>query len=173
MRIDGIGVLVSTWELVDEVLHNPQLFSSALTSGVLKNERPLIPLQVDPPAHGKFRKILDPLFAPKQMKALETSIAALVNRLIDGFVDRDEIDFAKQFSVPFPTQVFLTMLGLPLDETPSLLAMKDGIIRPHESPASRSGTPTPTLTKPRPRNQSTATSQPPCRSASSSAVTTC
>ena len=23
MRIDGIGVLVSTWELVDEVLHDP------------------------------------------------------------------------------------------------------------------------------------------------------
>jgi cytochrome P450 len=81
---------------------------------------------------GKFRKILDPLFAPKRMKALEASIAALVNQLIDGFIGRDEIDFAKEFSVPFPTQVFLTMLGLPLDELPTLLTMKDGIIRPHE-----------------------------------------
>lgn len=132
MRVEGIGVLVSTWELVDEVLHKPELYSSALTSGVLKNDRPLIPLQIDPPEHGKFRKILDPLFAPKRMKALETSIAALVNELIDGFIDRDEIDFAKEFSVPFPTQVFLTMLGLPLNELPELLAMKDGIIRPHE-----------------------------------------
>ena len=132
MRVDGIGVLVSTWDLVDEVLHKPELYSSALTSGILKNDRPLIPLQVDPPEHGKFRKILDPLFAPKRMKALETSIAALVNQLIDGFIDRAEIDFAKEFSVPFPTQVFLTMLGLPLDELPELLAMKDGIIRPHE-----------------------------------------
>jgi cytochrome P450 len=132
LRVDGIGVLVNTWELVDEVLHQPQLYSSALTSGVLKNERPLIPLQIDPPEHGKFRRILDPLFAPKRMKTLETSIAALVNQLIDGFVGRDEIDFAAEFSVPFPTQVFLTMLGLPLEELPSLLAMKDGIIRPHE-----------------------------------------
>ena len=132
MRVDGIGVLVSTWELVDEVLHSPQLYSSALTSGILKNERPLIPLQIDPPEHGKFRKILDPLFAPKRMKALETSVAALVNQLIDGFIGRDEIDFAREFSVPFPTQVFLTMLGLPLDELPALLTMKDGIIRPHE-----------------------------------------
>jgi cytochrome P450 len=132
LRLDGVGVLVSTWELVDEVLHDPQLYSSALTSGVLKNDRPLIPLQVDPPEHAKFRKILDPLFAPKQMKLLEPSIAALVNQLIDGFISRDEIDFAKEFSVPFPTQVFLTMLGLPLNDLPSLLAMKDGIIRPHE-----------------------------------------
>jgi cytochrome P450 len=132
MRVDGIGVLVSTWELVDEVLHNPALYSSALASGILKNDRPLIPLQVDPPEHGKFRKILDPLFAPRRMKALEASIETLVNQLVDGFIGRDEIDFAKEFSVPFPTQVFLTMLGLPLDELPALLTMKDGIIRPHE-----------------------------------------
>lgn len=132
MRVDGIGVLVSTWDLADGVLHDPQLFSSALTSGVLKNDRPLIPLQIDPPEHGKFRKILDPLFAPRRMKGLEASIAALVNELIDGFIDRDEIDFAREFSVPFPTQVFLTMLGLPLDDLPALLIMKDGIIRPQE-----------------------------------------
>ena len=70
MRLDGVGVLVSTWELVDEVLHDPQLYSSALTSGVLKNDRPLIPLQVDPPEHAKFRKTLDP---PVRAQTNETS----------------------------------------------------------------------------------------------------
>ena len=54
----------------------------------------------------------------------------LVNDLIDGFVDRGEIDFAAEFSMPFPSQVFLTLLGLPLDELPTFLKMKDGIIRP-------------------------------------------
>jgi cytochrome P450 len=132
MRVDGIGVLVSTWELVDEVLHKPEIYSSEFSVANLKNERPLIPLQIDPPAHAKFRKILDPLFAPKKMQAREESVAALANQLIDGFIDRDEIDFAKEFSIPFPTEVFLTMLGLPIDELPVLLGMKDGIIRPHE-----------------------------------------
>ena len=32
--------------------------------------------------------------------------------------------------MPFPSQVFLTLLGLPLDELPTFLTMKDGIIRP-------------------------------------------
>jgi cytochrome P450 len=32
--------------------------------------------------------------------------------------------------VPFPSQVFLTILGLPLDDLPKFLTMKDGIIRP-------------------------------------------
>ncbi|WP_236591276.1 cytochrome P450 [Mycobacterium paraintracellulare] len=132
MRVDGIGVLVSSWGLVDEVLHKPEIYSSAFSAASLKNERPLIPLQIDPPDHRKFRKILDPLFAPKKMQAREDSIAARVNELIDGFIDRDEIDFAKEFSVPFPTSVFLILLGLTLEELPALLAMKDGIIRPHE-----------------------------------------
>ena len=34
----------------------------------MKTARPLIPLQVDPPDHRKYRKILDPLFAPQQMR---------------------------------------------------------------------------------------------------------
>ena len=130
VRVEGVGVLVNTWRLVDEVLHNPQVYSSAMMAGSLKDERPLIPLHVDPPDHGKFRRILDPLFSPKRVKQLEPSIASRVNELIDDFIEKDEIDFAKEFSVPFPTQVFLTLLGLPIDELPVLLAMKDGIIRP-------------------------------------------
>ncbi|HEX4175910.1 MAG TPA: cytochrome P450, partial [Acidimicrobiales bacterium] len=53
-----------------------------------------------------------------------------VNQLIDQFVERGEVDFSQEFSIPFPSQVFLTLLGLPLDELPRFLAMKDGIIRP-------------------------------------------
>ena len=40
------------------------------------------------------------------------------------------MDFAEEFSIPFPSQVFLTLLGLPLDELDRFLTMKDGIIRP-------------------------------------------
>ena len=92
--------------------------------------RPLIPLQIDPPDHVKYRKILDPLFAPRHMAALEAPVAALVNELIDAFVDRGECDFSTEFSVPLPSQVFLTLLGLPLSDLPTFLTMKDGVIRP-------------------------------------------
>jgi cytochrome P450 len=132
LRVDGIGVIANAREHVEHVLRNPELFSSDFTSGLgdLKNRRPLIPLQTDPPDHRKYRKILDPLFAPQRMKLLEPQVAALVNELVDGFAGVREIDFAQQFSVPFPSQVFVTMLGLPLEELPQFVAMKDGIIRP-------------------------------------------
>jgi cytochrome P450 len=130
MRLDGVGVIVSDRSGVDEVLRHPDVFSSNMSAHDLKTKRPLIPLQIDPPDHRKYRKILDPLFAPTRMKAQEESVAGLVNALVDTFVDDDEIDFTRQFSLPFPSQVFLTLFGLPMEELPRFLRMKDGVIRP-------------------------------------------
>jgi cytochrome P450 len=131
--IDGPGGrpigLVPHRRHIEEAFRHPEIFAS--TEAVdLQNVRPLIPLSIDPPEHKKYRKILDPLFAPRAMARLEEPIAALANELMDNFGDRREIDFAAEFSIPLPSQVFLTLLGLPLDELPTFLAMKDGIIRP-------------------------------------------
>jgi cytochrome P450 len=130
IRIDEHMVVVGSREAVDELFRHPEIFSSNSSAVDLKNIRPLIPLQIDPPEHKKYRKILDPLFAPQRMKLLEEPVAKLVNELIDGFGDATEIDFSQQFSVPFPSQVFLTLLGLPLEDLPLFLKIKDGIIRP-------------------------------------------
>jgi hypothetical protein len=41
MRVDGIGVLVSSWELVDEVLHKPEIYSDSVPwSGVIRIGEP-------------------------------------------------------------------------------------------------------------------------------------
>ena len=130
MAMEGTVVVNGRAE-VDETLRHPELFSSNMSAVDLQNVRPLIPLQIDPPDHKKYRKVLDPLFAPRKMAELEGEVADLVNQLIDGFGDRTEINFAKEFSIPFPSQVFLTLLGLPLDDLDTFLAMKDGIIRPN------------------------------------------
>jgi cytochrome P450 len=130
LRVDGVGVVVTSRSGVDQILRDPGVFSSDMSAHDLKTERPLIPLQIDPPAHRTYRRILDPMFAPQRMRLLEEPVARLVNDLIDGFVDDDEIDFAARFSIPFPSQVFLTLFGLPLDDLPTFLAMKDGVIRP-------------------------------------------
>jgi len=130
MTVDT-GVVLSRKVDVDEVLRHPEIFSSNVDAVNLMNVRPLIPLQIDPPEHKKFRKLLDPIFAPRAVAELEDSLVVAVNELIDRFIDRGEVDFAKEFSTLFPTKVFLGLLGLPVDELPTFLTMKDGIIRPH------------------------------------------
>jgi len=125
------GVVVSRKVDVDIVLRDPATFSSNVDAVDLSNVRPLIPLQIDPPDHKKFRKLLDPIFAPREVAKLEESLTAAVDELIDGFIERGEVDFSKEFSKLYPTRVFLGLLGLPVDELPTFLVMKDGIIRPN------------------------------------------
>ena len=152
------------------------MFSSAATQATLAmgTVRPLIPLQIDPPDHVKYRKILDPLFAPRHMAALEAPVAALVHELIDAFVDRGECDFSTEFSVPLPSQVFLTLLGLPLSDLPTFLTMKDGVIRPdHIVGKSRERPGDHRVPEPDRRRRSTRTSTRCSTSARSSAATTC
>jgi cytochrome P450 len=126
--VEGFAVVASR-DAVDEVLRNPQTYTSR---GIVQlgNVRPLIPLSVDPPEHLKYRKILDPLFAPKKMDAIEDDIAARMNRFIDSFIDRGACHFSEELAVPFPSAVFLGLMGLPWEELDTLLRLKDGIMRP-------------------------------------------
>jgi len=132
VSLEGMGHVLTTREAAQEAFRQPGLFSSAATEATLAmgTVRPLIPLQIDPPNHVKYRKILDPLFAPRHMAELEAPVAALVHERIDAFIDRGQCDFSTEFSVPLPSEVFLTLLGLPLSDLATFLKMKDGVIRP-------------------------------------------
>jgi len=126
--MEGLTVTFSR-ALSDHVLRHHELFSSV--GGLeLGNTRPLIPLNVDPPEHAKYRKILDPLFAPRQMDAQEADITERVNHFIDAFAERGECNFTEEFAELLPASVFLGLMGLPWDELETFLHLRDGILRP-------------------------------------------
>ena len=118
---------------VEFALQNPQVFSSAMDAVDLGQKRPLIPLQVDPPDHVKYRRLLDPIFAPREMARMEGDITKLVNDLIDSFIDKGECEFGTEFAIPLPSAVFLKMMGMPISDLDMFLEMKDGILRPQGS----------------------------------------
>jgi cytochrome P450 len=74
--------------------------------------------------------MLDRLFSPKRMAALEESIADLANSCIDRFAVRGACDFSVEFANPFPAGTFLRLLGLPIEGLDEFLRMKDDVIRP-------------------------------------------
>ncbi len=113
----------------EHVLRNHQLFSSRVEMG-LGNVRPLIPLNVDPPLHAKYRKLLDPLFAPRRMDAQEADITRRVNGFIDAFIDRGECNFSEEFAEVLPSSVFLGLMGLPEEELHMFIHLRDGILHP-------------------------------------------
>jgi cytochrome P450 len=113
------------------VLRHADEFTSRVEM-TLGNVRPLIPLNVDPPQHSKYRKLLDPLFAPKRMDEQEEDITRRVNGFIDTFIDRGECNFSEEFAELFPSSVFLGLMGLPEDEMRFFLDMRDGILHPEK-----------------------------------------
>jgi cytochrome P450 len=128
--MDGIGLSFSRAN-TEYVLRHHEIFSSRVEMH-LGNVRPLIPLNVDPPQHSKYRKLLDPLFAPRRMDEQEDDITRRVNGFIDTFIDRGECNFSEEFAELFPSSVFLGLLGLPEDELRMFLDLRDGILHPEK-----------------------------------------
>jgi cytochrome P450 len=124
--------LITRHEDVMAALRDPEVFSSSGSIDI-GNIRPLIPLQIDPPEHVKFRRLLDPLFSPREVAKLEGAVRSLVNDLIDEFVDTGRCEFNADVAVPLPCTVFLRLMGLPLEDLDLFLRFKDGIIRPQAS----------------------------------------
>lgn len=124
------GMLVlGTRAGADEVLRHPDLYS-ARDVVELGNVRPLIPISTEPPEHEAYRSILEPLFAPKRMEEMEPAMTAWANSLIDLFESRGSCDFTSEFGVPYPSIVFLGIMGLPAEDLDLFIRLKDGIMHP-------------------------------------------
>ncbi|WP_372780948.1 cytochrome P450 [Litorivivens sp.] len=74
-----------------------------------------VPINLDPPDHTKYRQPLQRVFSPKVIEGLRESIRELARKLISQFVDKGECELMNALSEPLPVQVFLKMLGLPLE----------------------------------------------------------
>jgi cytochrome P450 len=82
----------------------------------LGNKRPMLPIEVDPPLHTKHRMLLAPVFAPNRISAMEPKIRQICDELIDAFIGRKECEFVTELAQPFPTRIFVDLLGLPQEE---------------------------------------------------------
>jgi cytochrome P450 len=130
---DGLVVL-TRYEDVHEAFRKTEVFSSDMEAVSIGQDRPLIPLQIDPPEHAKYRRLLDPHFSPKQVATLEDDARTLVRELVDRFADRGECDLHAEFTEPLPSTIFLALMGLPQSDLPEFLKWKDAIVRPDVDP---------------------------------------
>ncbi len=93
-------------------LQDYQKFSSQHDPLNAPTELALIPGEVDPPTHRKYRSILNPLFSPPRIAAKEPDIRARCVELIDRFLASGSCEFMSEFAFLYPTSIFLGMLGL-------------------------------------------------------------
>ncbi|MFD9664098.1 cytochrome P450 [Rhodococcus sp. NPDC059968] len=108
-----------------QVLQDPATFSSFPNNLLNAAQGKFLPLELDPPEHSYYRQALQPLFSPKQMKALEPEIRAIITELLDQFAHRGEAEFISDFAHELPTRIFLALMGWPLSDAPRFTEWTD------------------------------------------------
>lgn len=124
----GREFLLASAEACEFAAKRSDVFSSSRAFDILGSPVPLVPIAVDPPDHSRFRRILDPFFGPKKMSEREPELRKQVGELIDTIKRKGKCDLVAELAVPFPSQVFLTLFGLPMEDRDRLVHWKDAII---------------------------------------------
>lgn len=109
-------------------LRNPEVFSSQIAYDAMISPVPLVPLGFDPPEHTRYRRILHPFFSPQTLGTLLPSLQAQAVDIVETIAQRDECEVMAELATPYPSQVFLTLFGLALQDRERLIAWKDAII---------------------------------------------
>ncbi|HVX17203.1 MAG TPA: cytochrome P450 [Acidimicrobiales bacterium] len=69
-------------------------------------------MHTDPPEHTRYRKLVQPAFGPRQMRALEPVIRARTRRLLDALPSDEPVDIVPGLAEPLPLQVIGLILGV-------------------------------------------------------------
>ncbi|BBX18301.1 cytochrome P450 [Mycolicibacterium duvalii] len=151
LRDAGRVVFVDGWFYLthrDDVLsalRDPGLFSSKKAFDVLGSPLPLVPIAFDPPEHTRFRKMLQPFFSPHTLSQMLPSLQKQAIDIIDAVAAKSECEVVADIAIPYPSQVFLTLFGLPLEDRDRLVAWKDSVIALADAPSLEGADLTPAL----------------------------
>jgi cytochrome P450 len=88
-----------------------QRFSSRLQGDPDVRDYPQLPLEVDPPEHGKYRALLEPILGRRAIAALEPEIRAIARELVETFAKRGSIEAVYELAVPMVATTIATVLG--------------------------------------------------------------
>ena len=95
-------------------------------------------LELEPPEHTRLRNLVNRAFVWRQVERLAPRIAALTNKLIDGFVAQGSADLLDVLATPIPVIVIAELLGVPAEMWPRLLDWSHRMVAMYQFGVSRS-----------------------------------
>ena len=126
------GWVVTRHDLISEVFMDHEHFTAArkgMVADLLGVNVRLNPIEIDPPAHYGYRRILNPFFTPKAINGLDASVRQACQGLIATFQDKGGCEFIDHFAMPFPSYIFLDLMGMPKDMLPQFIDWENGLMR--------------------------------------------
>lgn len=120
---------------VVRVLRSPAEYSSWLGATQIRDPAPAdlpfirrMMLNMDPPEHGRLRRIISRAFTPRRIERFTDQVADRARRLLDAVLPRGECDFAAQVSDEYPIGNLADLLGVPESDRGLLLTWTNRII---------------------------------------------
>lgn len=109
-----------TYDGVKRILSDYRYFSSAEGAAIPQGPVMMLPVDIDPPEHTRFRKMLNPYFTVEAAERARPRIEVLVHDLIDNFIEQGSADAATQLTRPTLSSTILPVLGVPVADRPHL-----------------------------------------------------
>jgi len=136
------GWLLTRHSLIEEAFGRDDLFSSADWAETRKNlgvDWAMNPLEFDRPAHTPYRLVLQPLFSPRAINELEGSVRRICRDLIAKFENKGGCEFMSEFASLFPSYVFLSLMGMPVERLPDFMKWENMFFRGKDPETRRRG----------------------------------
>jgi cytochrome P450 len=108
--------IISRYADIQAMLLDPATFSNAepfLPRGVIPFQTPV---QLDPPDHGPFRKLLMPAFMPASLARATDRARRAAIEIIAALAPQGRCEFVGDFAGVMPIIAFLTLINLPIDD---------------------------------------------------------
>jgi cytochrome P450 len=136
------GWLVTRYDDVRTVLADPRFSRAAVVDADVPRsvpERPGSPesiINIDPPEHGRLRRLVASAFTARRMEQLRPHVEEIADELIDELVAAGRpADLVGILSMPLPVAVICQMLGVPLDGRDTFRAASDAALSNSRIPA--------------------------------------
>jgi cytochrome P450 len=111
------GVTVLGNRAVNEVLNDAGTYSNKVYDLFLGKSFGRSITTMDPPEHTRFRRLFQKAFMPPSIEAYRKEVVpAIVNRLIDGFVERGRAELVTDFALHFAFTFIMELLELPMED---------------------------------------------------------
>ncbi len=109
---------------------NPDTFAVApsMLLPAFGTDVPMIPIDIDPPMHAHYRKILLPLFTPRMLDQLTPGIRQTSRELAQAIAAQDVADASMGYARAVVTIVFSRLCGFPEKDWPTFDQWVDDII---------------------------------------------
>jgi cytochrome P450 len=123
--------VVTRGAYIEEVFSRSDLFSVKSLAIPKQPDAPvLIPNNLEPPEHGKYRKILSQnMFSPRALGAMGDECRQLVKDLLRSFRQKGECEFVSAFATLVPVDMFLRMMGVEPERRDEFLPFVEKVFR--------------------------------------------